>query len=154
MNDPTPPGGDAAENPPEEAINDQTVDVTFFEPVCGRIVSTARCVESLLPITHPDLDRLVGVVADPMTQFVDVATAAVVERPTLTLTADRTGIAADGADTAVITGIPDGATVVVRGEAFTGDGTALEYSTTQAGAHTLRVVAFPYRDAEVTIHAH
>lgn len=78
---------------------------------------------------------LVGVSANPETDYVDVATGTIKPRPALSLTIDKTTIAADGVDAATISGIPAGARYAILGTSLGGtvnDGT-LEVTSTKKG---------------------
>jgi hypothetical protein len=78
-------------------------------------------------------------------------------RPTNPATLTNTIIAANGTDTTTLTNLPDPCTVTFTGpgislmEDVTG-GTAT-FTTDTLGAHTVKVVAFPYLDWEGTFNA-
>lgn len=124
-----------------------------YAPDTGRVIASAYCPADLMHTVHPGAGLLLDRQLDPLTEYVDPVTREPRARPVLTLVASRDRIRADGADETTITGIPAGATLIVRGETFEADGAAVTYSTTQPGQHALRVLAFPFQDATVVIHA-
>ena len=98
---------------------------------------------------------LVGVTANPMTQYVDTSSNSVVARPSLILSIDKTTIVADGVDTATITGIPANATFAIPSRKLSGvisDG-VLEVTSNVAGAFDVIVELFPFRVWKATIVA-
>jgi hypothetical protein len=93
--------------------------------------------------------------------FADSRTSYVVDealqpRPTFTLTADKTSIAADGQDVITISGLPEGdCQLNLCGPVSdlwtqTGD---VELTVNMAGEYTLRVSQWPYIDQEITFNA-
>ena len=81
--------------------------------------------------------------------YIDTSTLEILDRPSMGITIDKTSISADGVDKAVISGVPDGASL---GEAVA-DGTDIEFITDQAGLHEIYISLFPYQDEKVEIHA-
>ena len=79
-----------------------------------------------------------------------------VERPTFTLTADKTSIAADGQDVIAISGLPDGECDVQLWGAVndqwtqTGD---IQLTANIPGWYQIRVSQWPYQEQEITFNA-
>ncbi|MDW7556783.1 hypothetical protein D9623_26480 (plasmid) [Azospirillum brasilense] len=145
---------DAVTAPPsDEEIAAGMRRYVAYAPDTGRVIASAYCPADLMHTLHPGAGLLLDDQLDPLTEYVDPVTKQPRARPVLILVASRNRIKADGADETTITGIPAGAIIIVRGETFEADGAAVTYSTTQPGQHALRVLAFPYQDATVTIHA-
>lgn len=120
----------------------------------GRVAGKTYGPTGMAHLLHPGKRILVGRGLDAETQWIDPATETVTERPVLTLAVDKTVICADGVDAATIAGIPEGATVRLGSTAHTVSGGALRFASPLPGAFLLRFDAFPYRDAEILIHAH
>lgn len=94
---------------------------------------------------------------DPADCWWDSYAEALVARQDIPLVADKDSIIADNTDTAVVTGIPDGATVLVKDGAESRaadpqDGT-LELSASTPGALTVVVEHHRYRPARLVIEA-
>lgn len=89
---------------------------------------------------------------------VDVAVKAIVTNPPITLAADKALIAADGKDTATITGIPAGATVQVfcndhlQATETVTDG-QIEFTTTSPATYRFVVYRKCFIPAEITVVA-
>lgn len=127
---------------------------TQWNTLTGRIISVGFSQpDEGVPPLYAGARKLWGVELDPRTRWIDPATEEVKERPVMGLAVDRTLIVADGADVAIITGIPAGTTLRVSGREFTVDDGTLEFSSPHRGMHYLRFESFPYQDAEVFIHA-
>lgn len=90
--------------------------------------------------------------------YITGSPAAVTDRPTPSCTIDKTSIAANGADTATLSGIPVGASVRVTDGNGTTDYTVndgvLEITADAPGTITATVTAaFPYKPLTVTVNA-
>ena len=90
-------------------------------------------------------------VSNDMSQYVN--DGAIVDKPLLSVIVDKPTITADGSDVVTITGIPEGATVRWNDMEMIADGNDIEFMTDIVGEHKLRITLWPYKDAEVTIHA-
>lgn len=130
------------------------IDVTIYQPTTGRVQGYARCVDVGLEAAYPGLAIKRGVRLDPHARYVDVATGEPQDRPTVAVTIDKTAIAADGADTATITGVPIGAMVTIGGETHAVDDGVIELQTLFVGRHRLVIDPFPAQEIVVAIDAH
>lgn len=89
------------------------------------------------------------------THWVDVVGSAIMEKTELSLTFDKSSVAADGADVATISGVPAGVSVSFNGAepaAVTGD--QVQFGTFDAGDHSLVFTSIKHLPLEVTIAAH
>ncbi|HWK45137.1 MAG TPA: hypothetical protein VNT30_10465 [Stellaceae bacterium] len=124
-----------------------------YDPATGRIVQMGLCPPEMVSlqaragldvITVPD-----GTVFNDVTHY--VVAGAVTPRPSLTL--DKTAIAANGTDTAILSGLPNPCTVFVDGTSQTVTDGVLELSATMAESWTLAVDRFPYLPFKATVVA-
>lgn len=91
---------------------------------------------------------------DPRLHMINLATLARVNRPASSISLDKTSIAADELDEAVLSGIPAGSLVHARGETVEVDDGTLEISAGEAGDIRIVVVApFPWREWSATVIA-
>ncbi|GGB00771.1 hypothetical protein GCM10011491_31200 [Brucella endophytica] len=81
--------------------------------------------------------------ADPMriSQNYYVVAGCLTARPAITIS--RTEIQADGKENAIISGIPDGATVTIDGEGYEVSGGALEFTADNTGTYRISIDAWP-----------
>ena len=92
--------------------------------------------------------------ADPSECYVDLTTVPPMVRPRPVLPDfDRTAIAADGVDTATLSGLPADAIVCVDGVAQAVAGGTLEIVAAWPGAYVVEVEAFPYLPLKRTVVA-
>lgn len=87
-------------------------------------------------------------------KFYDFEQEAVVERPSMPIEISKTIIAADAADQAIVSGIPDGASIYLDGEEMSGfASSSLELSSSMPATYRLLVECWPYLPFEAEIAA-
>jgi len=77
----------------------------------------------------------------------------ITDRPSMSLSVDKTTITANGTDEATISNIPSETTATCEGESLTIDDGELVFTTDTAGTYTITFECWPYLDEEVTINA-
>lgn len=121
------------------------VTYAIYEVATGRIRGHASGPEGRFdPQPADDCDVVQGEPPDPATHYYDAAEDRFVARPELAF--DRTEIAADGADTAILAGLPEPCTVTVDGTAHKVEDGVLELRANTPGTYTVAVPdaqAFP-----------
>lgn len=124
---------------------------TIYDPATGEIerVQTDRSGRMTVEDFAAAGEAAIETAGDPGAQW--VSGGVVTERPTLP-GFDKTSIAADGTDTAKLTGLPIPCTVVVDGDPITVEDGELWISSTTAATYAVEVEAFPFLPyrAEVT----
>ncbi|CAO3445707.1 hypothetical protein [Azospirillum argentinense] len=126
---------------------------TTWDATTGRVVGVGFGQGLALPPLHPNWKRMADVQLDSLTQWIDPATEEVRERPMMVLEVSKTTIQPDGVDESIISGIPEGATVIAGNKRYTVTGGQLAFTSIHAGTYRLRIDAFPFQDAGVTVHA-
>lgn len=130
-------------------------------------------------IEHDETGRITHVVNDPVPEglaallldkgrpFIEVGSdqpkpdlaadyieaRAVCPRPSMNVTLSKTRIAADGVDTAVISGIPDGATVRLDENEHVVTGGNIELTSTMPATYRIAVESWPCLPFEIEIVA-
>lgn len=129
------------------------IAVTKFDPSTGQCFGTLMLPAAQVSALSGCTGLALGAV-NSATHYLDPADPSRrIERPEMTLTVNKTTIAADGADELVITGIPTGALVTVPGfHGAVDDGTVV-YTTAYPGPFRVRVDRFPYRPQEIEVNA-
>lgn len=148
---PIPPLLPSPDSPPEASPG--SLPYTQWDATTGRIISVGWGAPGGAPPTRPETRKLWGVEHDPLTRWIDPVTEEVQDRPVLALNVDKTAIVANGADCAIITGLPPGTVLRTSNQELVIDDGELVFSTPHPGTHALRFDAFPYQEAEVLIHA-
>lgn len=122
-------------------------------PTPGRIVSSGVTDDSILPsLPGAGQAYLQGVTA--LSEYNYVLTGAVVDRPVLAWSVDKSDIVADGFDTSNISGVPTGwAYAISNGATGTTDGTVIAVTALEPGIFTLDFTNWPYQDVRYTINA-
>ena len=108
---------------------------TFYDPVGGRIIGTLICSETCFDVNVEDKTWIEGTY-DLETHY--IADGIATQRPAMSLTV--TG--------SVISGIPQGATITLGEQSFTVDDSEADI---EGYTGTVKIVCFPYLDAEVTL---
>jgi hypothetical protein len=161
-----PPTDPEPETPPPAAVPGAPVEnikFAWYDLVTGEIQRVGHAAEQSLDANeamYPELGFILGD-ALPETHMVDVAAEppVIVSRPTFSLTVDKTSIAADGIDTATISGIPADTLVTLQptGDFPSADEVVTTGSTTLATVypvpHTLTFELFPYQATQRVIDA-
>jgi len=128
----------------------------LYDPSTGEVITTGSAPDNMVDLqSAPGLNRYVGQV-DPVHQYIDVtdpANPVVADKQPLPYTVDKTTVVADGVDIVTISGLPDSAEVEVSGAVATPTAGVVELTFASPGDYTVQMRAFPYLDAEVTIHA-
>lgn len=126
-------------------------DYVYYEKETGRIIQMVSIVPHFTDIsdteTHAYLKGSCVLDAD------FVQDGAVLPRPKMSITLSTGEIAADMEDTAIISGILEGAAVTSNSQTMVADGSDMEFVTDVVGVHKLNIALFPYLDAEVIINA-
>lgn len=76
-----------------------------------------------------------------------------IPRPLMSITNQNTEIIADGVDSTLIIGAPNGATITINGNSSTCDGTDINISTNVQGKLKVLITNWPSIDYEVVINA-
>ncbi|WP_454019966.1 hypothetical protein [Azospirillum sp. Marseille-Q6669] len=129
------------------------IDMTLYDPATGRIAGVATCMNVMLDLAYPDYAKHLGEKLDGRTLYIDPVTKEVCRRPQISLVVDKTRIAADGADSATITGLRTGTMLYLNGRKTVVNDSEIIFSTPHPGLHRLNFESFPYQDIEVVIHA-
>jgi hypothetical protein len=104
----------------------------------------------------PGHEAIVGGDGDADTQYVDLSTITVVDKPQLAVTPDKLTATADGIDAVTITGLPTPCDVAFAGlvvDNFQVTDGVLSMTFSAAGTYTLTLSAFPYLLQELVIDA-
>lgn len=139
-------------------MSDAYVHYCLIDAASGRIVQAGTCPPETFEAQSQDPYALLRtpLPANPLLHWVDVTTTGepiLEERPTLA-GFDKTAIAADGVDQAVMAGVPVGAVPYINGveQPAVMDGT-LEIASSVAGVFRVTVDHFPYRFFEEIVTA-
>lgn len=120
----------------------------------GAILQTGRCPESMLELQGSPGKHVLAGTADQLTEY--VVDGVILTRPVMVLALSKETAQADGVDEIILSGLPAGANVYVRGPADMdgqADGGPAVLTFALAGAYTAYITHFPYQDAKVTMHA-
>ncbi len=123
-----------------------------YDPATGKILGFLDAPESIIIIQGGNIimsDRL-----DPRFWYVKDGIA--IPRPDNQIMVSKTSISADGIDTAVISGVPAGATIRIqtdRENKVISDGSDIHLTSAKPMRIFVQIDAFPLKDKEVTIYA-
>jgi len=125
----------------------------IYDPATGRIIRFGGCPASMVAIQAGPGETVLEVpettVFNDITHY--IVAGVVTPRPSLTL--DKTAIAANGLDTATLSGLPNPCTIFVDGTSQTVTDGVLELSATIAETWTIEVNQFPLRPFKATVAA-
>lgn len=120
----------------------------------GAILQTGRCPESMLVLQESPGRYVLTGTANQLTEY--VVGGSIVARPVMDLTLSKEMAKADGTDEIILSGLPSGADVYVKGPAEIegkADGEPAVLTFALAGTYTAYITLFPYQDMKVTIYA-
>lgn len=129
--------------------------IIVFDTVSGIINRMVSCPNSMVDSQAQEGEAWISGEADPRTQYVNVSTRVVENRPTMDISLSKTEISADGVDAAILNG-PSGALLMINGPIaveFTLDGTPTDITTDIPGTYDLTISLFPYLEWEAQIVA-
>jgi len=135
----------------------QQIDFITYELATGKIISTCSCPEYAYAANTPpstEFGYLNGTVADINACY--ILNEEITERPGFNLPETPIQLQANGIDSFDLSNLPQGTLVTIDpdDETYTIDDGELFFATEQPGIYTLRINAFPYCEATVTIEAH
>ncbi|MFA5263048.1 MAG: hypothetical protein WC378_04430 [Opitutaceae bacterium] len=119
----------------------------------GRILRSGTCPAdaiALQPLAFGE--RRYPYRAKPDIHYID-ETGSLVERPILVPTLSKEQITADGADTALLTGLPSGACIKAVGMLHEAQDGQWEVRATKPGWIRLEILCWPYQDHRLSIQA-
>jgi len=138
----------------------QQIDFIRYELATGKIVSSCSCPEYAYAANTPpstEIGYLNGTVTDINAYY--ILNETITECPTLNLPETPIQLQANGVDSFELTDLPQGTSAIISfedepdNEAYEINDGELSFSTEQPGIYTIRINAFPYREATVTIEA-
>ena len=127
------------------------MDYFIYDTTTGRPLCNASATE-LPPFMDAGTQYKLG--RCEQTEYVDVATGDLIQKPTMSVTVSKDTVTANGTDKATLTGVPTGAALFIGGTAYgQADGSAIDLTFDLDGDYRFRASLFPYLDYTVVIHA-
>lgn len=134
------------------------INYIVYESTTGRVMWTGTCIPDDLSLqaAAPNSTVLQIDDMDPVTQFIDISTDEVIDKPAMPTTINQTSLASDGVDEIVISSVIAGTVVEVldpdgvRSFITVDDGT-FEMTTTDHGDFLITLRLFPYLEKEYTV---
>lgn len=130
------------------------INFTCYSRVTGEFLWVGSVPNFMFGIQTNDEVIALPDIYDPKTQYVNLTSEEVENRPPLSLVANKTTINADGLDEWIITGVPIGASVTwPDGVVTTVDDGEIVFTVDVVGTYKFIVNAFPYLVEEVSVEA-
>jgi len=134
----------------------QQIDFIRYDLTTGRILNAVSCPQYAYAFNTPPSTE-VGYLSGTVPNIEDfyVLNEGIIERPSLNLPDAQIQIQANGIDSFNLNNLPQGTIITIDPDDETheiNDG-ELSFATEQPGIYILRINAFPYREATVTIEA-
>lgn len=138
-------------------VSEQVPITTFvvYETTTGRVDGIIRCpedqVETILASNNPEgkfsiFKTDVEIPKDRRTFRIDITKdpMEIVMLEALPIEVSKTTVTADGVDEAVVSGVPEGLSVLIDGTSYTSDGAPLELSFSVPGTYLISVNQWPW----------
>ncbi len=117
----------------------------LYSPQTGLIRQVMDIADDEADLYEQPDGAVMPVTASPELERDYVLDGVVIPRPTLSAF-DKTSIAADGIDTATLSGLPDPCTILINGQEHTVTGGTLDLDADRPGTYRVEIRHFPYRD--------
>ena len=133
------------------------VSTGVYDKITGRLRLSGHGPEADAELDAGDGEAVVYAYVDVNMDYVNLYTLLPAPRPTIQSILTSAVITSNEIDTTSLVGLPDPCTITYTGPGFeqTGEvtGGTATFTTDTLGAHTVKVVAFPYLDWEGTFNA-
>lgn len=130
------------------------INYSCYSNVTGQFLWGGSVPKYMFDIQSTDEVTAIEGVYDPDTQYVDLTTGKITDKPTLTINQNKTQIQADGVDEWVLSDLPVGSSVTwPDGEISIIDDGEIIFSVDLEGVYIFKIDSFPYLKTEVSIEA-
>ena len=126
---------------------------TLYDPLTGRILRVVTAPANLIHQQTLPGEAYLAERANTLTQYVNIATKQIEDRPLMEAILSKPTFMADGLDMVMLGNLPQPCTVILKGQSWRVEDGIFSLTTDIPGSFLLTVQAWPYLNAEFSVEA-